>query len=269
MLLLWFLPLTTLASSFAYPESRNKLIVVNPVARACEQALESELDRVPDDSQFGLVSSSFELTVPNLLAAYERGIFPWGQSGDHAGEWFSPPARGVLEFNRMHISRSDRKFIRKHLNSGEYTVTFDKAFETVIKRCAEQVRWTVDQLTGQKVLATPWITPLFIQRYLELHRAGHAHSVEVWRNGELVAGLYGVFVRGMFSGESMFHDPERGRDAAKLALFVLIERLRANGHELMDTQMKVGLAEKWGGRYISREDYQRRLKEAQGRALPF
>ncbi|MBX3020634.1 MAG: GNAT family N-acetyltransferase [Bdellovibrionales bacterium] len=268
MLLQWLLPFAAFASSFANPESRYGLNLVRDYS-SCEMSLTGELNKPPSDAEHGLVTPNVEMTMPNLLLAYERGIFPWGQSGIDSAEWFNPPFRGIMELKSIHIPRSDRKFIRKAVESGEYQITFDRAFSDVIQECAKQVRWTIDERTGERIVSKPWLTELFVKRYIELHKAGYAHSVEVWRDGELVAGLYGVFVKGMFSGESMFHDPERGSGATKLALAALIDRLRQRGHEIMDTQMAVGLAGKWGAKYVRRDTYMSKLRAAQLRNLSY
>lgn len=274
--LVWLFSFNTFASIHAATsDGRLTLrLIKEPPRSNCEYDLTSEFNRRPDDSKSGLISDRVPLTVPNMLAAYQRGIFPWGADSQGVAEWFSPPNRAILDLTKIDIdhpatpiSRSDRKFIRKHLNSGEYTVTFDQAFERVINECAKQLRWTLEPSSGLKVLAAEWLTQQFIDRYTELHKAGHAHSVEVWRNGKLVAGLYGVFVNGFYSGESMFHDPVEGSNATKLALYALAQRLRGNGHHFIDTQMAIGLAGKWGASYITRDEYLRALAQAQSRRL--
>jgi leucyl/phenylalanyl-tRNA--protein transferase len=153
------------------------------------------------------------------------------------------------------IPRSDRKAIRKVLESGKYQVKVDTAFREVITECALQTRET-----GR------WISDDHIEQFTKLHEAGLAHSVEVWEGGKLVGGLYGVFVNGYFSGESMFH---KAGDVTKLAYSYLIDRLRANGHVFIDTQQTVGLNEKWGGRLIARAEFNRLLAKAKTANKPF
>jgi leucyl/phenylalanyl-tRNA--protein transferase len=226
----------------------------------CIQALKAQFERAPD--QYGLVTKEVALTPDHLVEAYRRGIFPWGVTESGMGEWFSPPGRGVLKFDELHIGRSDRKALRRLEESGEYEVTFDREFERVIRACAEQKRYEIDG-NGNKVENGVWLSEPIIRMYTELHFRGITHSVEVWRRGKLVAGLYGTFVDGVFSGESMFHLPDAGSDAAKLGFLRLIERLQASGHTFIDTQMAVGLTQKWGAREVPREEFLNMLKEAQ------
>ena len=138
----------------------------------------------------GIVDVSDELGVERLLEAYSFGIFPWPSEG-YPTLWFCPEERGILEFENFHVSRS----LRKTLARGEFTFSFDRAFERVIRACAASPRG--DQ-------PGTWITDRMIEAYIDFHRAGYAHSVEVWRGGDLVGGVYGVYVAGNFSGESMF-----------------------------------------------------------------
>lgn len=232
----------------------------------CEPLLMQEFSREPNDLEDGFITDRVALSVRSLAAAYSRGIFPWSVNGNGFGRWFKVPQRGVLDFADLHISRSDRQFIRKSLESGEYQITFDQNFEAVIRACADQRRYRYDRLTGRKRLDGTWITPQIIKAFTQFHNEGHAHSVEVWRNGRLVGGLYGVFVSGVFTGESMFHTES---DATKLALYALIERLRANGHTFIDTQMAVGLVQKWGAKLIPREEFEKRLEDSHSKLLSF
>lgn len=225
----------------------------------CETLLSQELKRSPDDYRNGLVTDRIPVSASNVLAAYQRGIFPWGVSAQGLGRWYSPTLRGVLFFDELRIGRSDRKFLKRALAGDEYRITFNKNFASVIRACADQPRYTRTALGYIKAERT-WISPEIIQAYTDLHRHGFAHSVEVWRQGELVAGLYGVYVGGVFSGESMFHKED---DAGKLAMLALIERLRAGGHTFIDTQMSVGLAEKWGSRLVGRSDFESLMRAAQ------
>lgn len=232
----------------------------------CEPLLMQEFSRQPNDLEDGFITDRVALSVRSLAAAYSRGIFPWSVNGNGFGRWFKLPKRGVLDFADLHIGRSDRQFIRQAFESGEYEVTFDKNFEDVIRACADQRRYRVHRMTGTKRLEGTWITPQIIKAFTQFHNEGHAHSVEVWHNGQLVGGLYGVFVSGVFTGESMFHTES---DVTKLALYALIERLKANGHTFIDTQQVVGLAYKWGAKLIPREDFEKRLEESHAKLLPF
>lgn len=158
----------------------------------------------PDD----LVTLGADLEVPTLLAAYSRGLFPMPgprRLGARTLSWWSPLQRGVLPLDGLRVTRSLRKSCR------QLEVRVDTAFEQVIRACADPRR------------EQGWISEGFVTAYTALHRAGFAHSVEAWRDGELVGGLYGVAVGGLFAGESMFH---RARDASKVALVALVEALR-------------------------------------------
>ncbi len=190
----------------------------------------------------GFVALGGDLSVPRLLLAYRSGIFPW--SVDPV-TWWSPDPRGVLELDRFHVSRSLARTLRK----GIYRVTVDQAFRAVIEGCAEPG-------PGR---TSSWITPEFVSAYLRLHEEGHAHSVECWRDGVLVGGVYGVHIGGFFSGESMFH---RASDASKVALSGLVEHLKGRGFTLFDIQMVTPHTCQLGATSISRADYLRRLERA-------
>src|SRR6185295_15575535 len=181
-----------------------------------------------------------DMSVARLLLAYRSGIFPW--SADPI-TWWSPDPRGVIEFDRFHVSRSLERVVRK----GTFQVTIDRAFVEVIEGCASA------RVHGN------WITPEFIEAYTRLHEAGHAHSVECWQNGRLAGGIYGVAVGGFFAGESMFH---RASDASKVALFHLLQHLQAREFELFDVQMLTPITRQLGGIMVSRDDYLRRLADA-------
>ena len=202
----------------------------------------------------GIVDVSDDVSVDRLLEAYSFGIFPWPTAG-YPTLWFCPPERGVLDFDRAHVSRS----LRKTMARTELTVTFDRAFAAVIDACAAIPR------AGE---SGTWITPRLRDAYLAFHRAGYAHSVEVWRGDDLVGGLYGVYVAGNFSGESMFH---RVTDASKIALVSLIEFLSSRGLKWMDVQMVTPLLERFGAHYVTREAYLARLdvSRAAARGIDF
>jgi len=193
----------------------------------------------------GLVMVGGPLNTKTLLEAYSFGIFPWPAEG-YPLLWFSPPRRGILEFKRLHVPRSFEKWRKKQT----YIVRADTAFEKVIKACMAQPRH------GQ---AGTWITPEMVDAYIQFHKDGYAHSIECWRENRLVGGLYGVYVAGVFAGESMFFvEP----NTSKLCLWWLIERLKEQGHQWMDIQMVTRNLEQWGGTYISRIDFLRRLETA-------
>lgn len=198
----------------------------------------------------GILDISDDLRVERLLEAYSFGIFPWPHE-DMPTIWYSPEERGILEFNKFHIPTSLAKFISK----SNWTYSFDKNFVDVVKACSEQPR------KGQN---GTWITKKMLKAYIDFHKAGYAHSVEVWDGEELVGGLYGVYVGGIFCGESMFH---RETNASKCALVRLVQFLRESGLEWMDIQMVTPLSSAFGGRYIPRREFLRRLHTARSSAL--
>jgi leucyl/phenylalanyl-tRNA--protein transferase len=194
----------------------------------------------------GLLCIGGSLDVATLLQAYSKGIFPWPQQG-YPLLWFSPPERGVLDFSELHLSRTFLKEVKKN----ELDFTFNKAFGEVIRACSQIPR---SHETGT------WILPEMVESYSKFHKAGYAHSIEAWRGNELVGGLYGVYVAGVFSGESMFY---KESNASKLCLYKMILHLKSKGLQWLDTQMVTPLVEKLGGKYISRDEFLERLKLAQ------
>lgn len=194
----------------------------------------------------GLLCVGGDLRVDTLVTAYSQGIFPWPQEGLPL-LWFSPPKRGVLDFDEVHWPR---RFLQE-LKKSQFRITFNTAFRSVIDECAK---------TPRSHESGTWILPPMIGAYERFHRAGYAHSVECWQGSELVGGLYGVYVKGVFSGESMFH---KVSGASKHCLYALVEALTKQGIGWMDIQMVTPVLESFGGKYISREDYLQRLEEAQ------
>lgn len=191
----------------------------------------------------GLVALGGRLDVPTLLAAYRAGVFPW--SSDPVLTWWSPDPRAIFDLDDWRPHRTVGRTVRRH----GWTFSVDRAFEQVMQACAE---------TGGDRPST-WITGDFVRAYGELHRLGHAHSVEVWEGDLLVGGLYGVALGGFFGGESMFH---RRTDASKAAVGHLIERLRAGGFSLLDAQVPTPHLARLGAVSIARADYLARLKRA-------
>ncbi|MCH7989446.1 MAG: leucyl/phenylalanyl-tRNA--protein transferase [Planctomycetes bacterium] len=183
-----------------------------------------------------------ELTPELLLAAYGNGIFPMADP-DSDGEisWYSPAQRGVLPLESFHVPHDLSRLIRQR----QFEVTFDRDFEAVMRGCADR--------------ESTWISEQLVAAYVELHGTGHAHSVECRQEGRLVGGLYGVSLGGVFFGESMFH---RVRDASKVALVHLAERLKRGGYVLLDTQFVSPHLEQFGATEIDREEYLRRLADA-------
>ncbi len=182
----------------------------------------------------GLLAAGGDLRPERLLAAYRHGCFPWYQEGQPL-LWWSPDPRTVLFPDELHVSRS----LRKRMRHGDYQVTFDKAFAEVIQGCADP----------RSYADGTWITTPMQDAYIRLHEIGVAHSVEVWQQGQLVGGLYGLAMGELFFGESMF---SRATDASKVGFVTLVERLREWGFALIDCQMPTRHLESFGARSIPR-----------------
>jgi len=210
------------------------------------------MSRFPDPryARGDVVAVGDDLRVETLRDAYRHGIFPWPNE-EPPLPWFSPRRRTVIFFNELHVGRSLRKAQRR---SG-FTYSIDRAFGQVIASCADSAR-------GDDV--GTWIGPEIIEAYTNLHRAGDAHSVEVWSGSDLVGGLYGVDSGGVFTGESMFH---RAPDASKLALLFLIEHLRERGATWIDCQVTTPHMEALGAREIPRNRFLDMLAAEQARGL--
>ena len=188
----------------------------------------------------GILAIGGDLSVPRLLLAYRSGVFPWSVNPI---TWWSPNPRAIFEFERFRAPRSLRKTVRR----GTFEISADCVFHRVMEGCAS------GRLEGN------WITPEFIEAYTQLHKAGHAHSLECWQSGQLAGGIYGVAIGGFFAGESMFH---RAGDASKVALYHLLQRLRTRGFALFDIQMLTPITERLGAVTISRDEYLKRLETA-------
>ncbi len=198
--------------------------------------------RLADSS--GLIAVGGDLHPERLLRAYSVGIFPWYSEGQPI-LWHSPDPRFVLELEDLHIPRTLRQRARKR----PYTLRMDTAFEDVIAGCAKAPR------AGQN---GTWITDEMEDAYIALHELGFAHSVEAWRDDELVGGLYGVALGGIFFGESMF---ARAPDASKLAFAALVQQLRRWGFLLLDSQVHTDHVARFGAEDVEREDYLATLDE--------
>ena len=179
-----------------------------------------------------------KLDAPNLIAAYRAGIFPWYSAGEPV-KWWSPDPRFVMRPSDFRLTDSLRKTLRKP----GWTVTFDREFETVMRRCSEVPR------PGQD---GTWITEEMIAAYGELHRLGIAHSVEVSWEGQLVGGLYGVALGRLFHGESMFH---LKADASKVGFATLVARLQACGYLLIDCQVPTAHLASLGAFAVDRAEF--------------
>ena len=192
-----------------------------------------------------LVAVGGDLEPGTVLAAYRAGVFPMGV-GRHGAPpmgWWSPDPRGVLLPGGLHVSRSLARSARR------MEVSIDTAFADVIAACADPER------PGR------WISPDIIAAYTRLHELGWVHSIETWRDGRLVGGLYGVRIGGLFAGESMFH---RERDASKVALLALVELMDRTGSTdwLVDVQWRTPHLATLGVVELSRRDYLARLRRA-------
>jgi leucyl/phenylalanyl-tRNA--protein transferase len=189
-----------------------------------------------------------ELPLSVLRAAYRDGWFPMGERGARTIEWFSPDPRGILPLTAFHVSSR----LGRTLRSGRFEIRLDTAFAAVMAQCAER--------------DDTWISDVIRESYQALHLAGEAHSVECWREGRLVGGLYGVALGGAFFGESMFHVET---DASKVALVALVDRLRARGFALLDLQWVTPHLEQFGAVEIRRGPYLQLLRQALARRCTF
>ena len=181
--------------------------------------------------------------MPSLLKAYRRGVFPWFGEEDPI-LWWSPDPRMVLFPGELHLTRS----LRKTLRAKTFEVTADREFVQVINACGGPR----DGETGT------WITDQMAAAYTDLHRAGHAHSIETWIDGKLAGGLYGVALGRAFFGESMF---TRVSNASKIALVALVRQLHAWGFGIIDCQMRTQHLATFGAREIPRPEFAQRLSE--------
>jgi len=187
-----------------------------------------------------------EITPQVLLKAYACGIFPMAESAeDNALYWIEPERRGILPLDRVHVPKRLARTIRK----GGFEVRIDRNFEEVIEGCAAP-------RSGRR---STWINARIRNLYRELFVLRHCHTVEVWQDGQLTGGLYGVHLGRAFFGESMF---SRARDASKIALVYLIARLKYGGFTLLDTQFVTGHLARFGAIEVSREEFQRFLEAA-------
>ena len=193
---------------------------------------------VEEADSHGLLAVGGDLSPERLVLAYRNGIFPWFDDNDPI-LWWSPAKRMVLFFDEIVISKS----MRNILNRGHFEVTFNKDFHGVISNCRKSVR------KGQ---SGTWITNEIVLAYCKLHELGFAQSVEVWQNGELVGGLYGIDLGHLFSGESMF---SKVSNASKVAFIALAETLQANNYQLLDCQLHNDHLASLGCRDIPRADF--------------
>lgn len=184
----------------------------------------------------GIVAYNFTLTTERLLEAYHKGIFPW-YNEDEPILWWSPDPRFVLFPQKLHISKNMRRMLRKK----PYQVTYNQCFEEVIANCARITRKDQDGT---------WIHPEVMQKYAELHQMGYAQSVEVWKEGTLIGGLYGIKVGNLFCGESMF---SKENNASQYGFISFVQENPQI--ELIDCQVHSDYLEKLGAEHIPRRDF--------------
>jgi leucyl/phenylalanyl-tRNA--protein transferase len=211
--------------------------------------LDDELWFPPVDAaeEYGLLAVGGDLSAKRLLLAYSLGIFPWYNPGEPI-LWWSPDPRCVLFTSELHISRSMRKFMRRH----SYRISINENFAGVVYWC-RRLRKSPDG-TGT------WITPEIEKAYLRLHELGFAHSVECWEGDELVGGIYGVCLGYYFCGESMF---SRRDNTSKLVLIHLVQKLAQLGFELLDCQQTTDHLLSLGATEITRREFQQHLRVAE------
>ena len=194
--------------------------------------------------EHGLIAVGGDLEVESLLLAYRSGIFPWPIKEDIL-TWFAPPERAVLFFDSYHISRSLKKF-RSHTS---WKIKIDTDFNAVIRECSK--------VQNRPTQSGTWITPEMIDAYNELHRSGHAHSIECHDGEELIGGVYGVAINGFFAAESMFY---RKPNASKLCIWHLVEFLKDFRIEWIDCQVMSPFLESFGVKNIPRDEFMKLLK---------
>lgn len=199
------------------------------------------------------MSRPTQLSPADVLIAYTQGAFPMANGRDGAIQWYTADPRAIMPLDTFHVPHSLQRIVRKRV----YEVTSDQAFERVIRACAESH-------PGRE---ETWISEEIIDVYVQLHAAGYAHSVEAWRikgkgaevKPELVGGLYGVALGGVFFGESMF---SRANDASKVCLVHLVERMRRQGFALLDVQFNNPHLARFGVQEVERKVYEQLLHKA-------
>lgn len=196
----------------------------------------------------GLLAVGGDLSPERLLLAYSNGIFPWYSNGDPIMWWCTYP-RFILSPKNLHISSSLKKDIKKN----KFEFSFDRVFNEVIFNCA-----IIREEKGEDT----WIVPEMIRAYINLHQAGYCHSAEIWLDGELAGGVYGVCIGGVFFGESMFY---KISNASKIAFVCLVKMLDRWGIELIDCQMKTENLQRFGAEYVSLEKFMFLLKSLIGK----
>lgn len=208
-----------------------------------------QLPDVSDADENGLLCYGGVLDPSYIASAYLQGVFPWPNPEITEPLWFAPDPRGIIDFDTYKIPKSLSKFIKKN----PYRVTFNQDFKQVIKSCQKS-----------HMHHGVWITDEVVKSYLELFQLDLAYSVECWDKDKLVGGLYGVCIGNFFSAESMFYHED---NASKIALALLIEHLKiTHAVHWIDTQMVTPVVESFGGHYIPRTDFMKRLSHCQFQA---
>ena len=194
---------------------------------------------VEESTEEGIVAVGGDLSVERLILAYSKGIFPWYSSDKSPILWWSPDPRFVLFPENLIVSKS----MRPYFNQNKFQVTWDQNFEDVIKNC--------QKIDREDQLGT-WITSKMLAAYIQLHKMGYAHSVEVWLDNELVGGLYGISLGKVFFGESMF---AKVSNASKFGFISLVNQLKQKGFLLIDCQQETKHLESLGANAIKRKNF--------------
>jgi len=204
----------------------------------------------------GLLAIGGDVDLETLLLAYRSGIFPWPLEGEVL-TWFAPPVRAILEIDQFILSRSMRRFLKRH----DLEIFLNRDFESTIIAC--------QQSTNRDGQLGTWITDDLIEGYLRLHEAGYAHSVECYDGRQLVGGLYGVSLGVMFAGESMFHIRN---NASKLCFCFLVSYLRSHSVSWIDCQVMTPLTASFGAHEVQRTEFEEMLRfqlsQSQSRIFP-
>lgn len=212
----------------------------------------TRISRFPDPlgvDESGIVAVGGDLSVETLCDAYYHGIFPWPHEG-YPLLWFAPIERGVLEFKKLHISKSLQKLFNKSDKNKTYAFTHNKAFKEVVENCA---------LLPRKNQKGTWINNDIKKSYYKFHKAGFAHSFELWEGKDLIAGMYGVYIKNVFSGESIFG---LKANVSKICFIKVIEQLKLKNVEWMDVQMITEFTKSMGAELISNKEFILKLNRA-------
>lgn len=215
--------------------------------------LNSKTPQFPDPNSAalepdGLLAVGGNLSSSTLLSAYRMGIFPWFSEGDPL-LWWSPSIRCVLDPHRIHISKS----LNRQLRQQRFDISIDQAFTAVINNCADR-----------KDNQGTWITNEMIAAYVRLHQQGHAHSIEVWQDSDLIGGIYGLAIGGIFCGESMF---SHRANASKIAMVYLCRHLIKQGYSLLDCQIVSDHLLSMGAKSMNRQDFLNLIATQKNRSI--